>query len=162
MIGGNGNWSQSGENGPTLAYDDKFSTAPNVPLTTSAANGVLANDIDPEGDQIAATLHEDPTSGQLDLQLTGAFTYIPGAEFVGLDQFVYVAYDFNQDPVHRLPAEFGVVTIEVIGQSGITGDLNGDGSPEHCRREPSFIRDPVATGVLVRHQHGRRIERRRS
>ena len=121
-------WNQSGENGPTLAYDDTFTTAPNVPLAVNAANGVLANDVDPEGDEFAATLHEGTTKGELALEFSGAFTYLPELDFVGLDQFVYVAYDFNQDPVNRLPAEFGVVSIEVIGQSGVDGDLNGDGA----------------------------------
>ncbi|MCA9215473.1 MAG: hypothetical protein KDB27_20550 [Planctomycetales bacterium] len=120
-------WGQSGENGPALAYDDTYATAPNSPLVVDAANGVLSNDIDPEDDELAATLHETASKGVLDLDYSGAFSYTPNSDYVGLDQFVYVAYDFNQDPINRMPAEYGLVTIEVVGQSGIKGDFNGDG-----------------------------------
>ena len=42
-------WAQTGANGPPLAQSDSYSTPQDTPLTVPSGNGVLGNDIEPEG-----------------------------------------------------------------------------------------------------------------
>lgn len=55
--------------------------------------GVLANDADPEGDGLTATLDAPPAHGQLVLHPNGSFDYTPAAGFQGVDSFTYHAND---------------------------------------------------------------------
>ena len=76
---------------PTAAADE-YTTDENTVLTV-AATGVLANDIDPDGDTLSAILVTGPTSGTLTLNADGSFTYTPNTDFSGTDSFVYKAND---------------------------------------------------------------------
>jgi PKD repeat protein len=60
---------------------------------TVPAPGVLANDVDPDGDVLTATVASGPSHGRLTLNADGSFTYVPGKAFVGTDTFRYVATD---------------------------------------------------------------------
>jgi hypothetical protein len=61
---------------------------------TNRAQGVLGNDVDPEGDAtIQAQLTVAPTNGTLMLNANGTFTYTPNAGFIGTDTFRYRATD---------------------------------------------------------------------
>ncbi len=51
--------------------------------------GLLANDSDPNGLPISASLVRDVEHGRLTLQTDGTFTYVPAEDYVGLDQFTY-------------------------------------------------------------------------
>jgi VCBS repeat-containing protein len=62
-------------------------------LTVSAADGVLANDSDPDQDPLTASLQVQPSSGAVTLNSDGSFDYTPQAGFVGDDSFTYVASD---------------------------------------------------------------------
>ena len=55
--------------------------------------GVLANDIDADGDELKAKLITGPAHGTLNLDHDGGFTYEPDDGFVGLDGFTYAADD---------------------------------------------------------------------
>ena len=65
---------------------------------TLAAPGVLANDVDPDGDALQALLVIEPMNGTLTLNPDGSLTYVPntvpapGGE-PGVDFFVYQASD---------------------------------------------------------------------
>jgi hypothetical protein len=61
--------------------------------TRSAPAGVLANDIEPDGQTLSATLVTPPTHGSLVLNTNGTFSYTPAANYVGPDSFVYAASD---------------------------------------------------------------------
>ncbi|MHB1036317.1 MAG: Ig-like domain-containing protein [Pirellulales bacterium] len=69
--------------------------------------GVLANDIDPEGDSLTAALLDGPAHGTLVFHANGNFTYTPDAGYVGLDTFTYTASDGT------LGSEPATVTIAV-------------------------------------------------
>ena len=75
-----------------VAYDDAFSTDEDTDLTTPAP-GVLANDIDGEGDPLSAILDTGPSNGTLTLNTDGSFTYTPAADFNATDSFTYHAND---------------------------------------------------------------------
>jgi CshA-type fibril repeat protein/VCBS repeat-containing protein len=76
-------------NDAPTAVDDNFSTDEEVPL----AGNVLANDTDPDGDALTATLFRGPQNGTVTLQPDGSFSYTPDANFSGTDSFVYRVTD---------------------------------------------------------------------
>ena len=75
-------------NQPLLAGDDAYSVNQDTALQI-AAPGILANDSDPEGTPITATLTTDPANGAVSLNGDGSFTYTPNAGFAGTDSFNY-------------------------------------------------------------------------
>lgn len=79
-------------NRPPVAVADSYTTPQGTALTI-AAPGVLANDSDPDGNPLAATLVSGPANGTLALGANGGFTYTPTAGFSGTDAFTYKASD---------------------------------------------------------------------
>ena len=82
----------STDNQPPDGVGDVYDTVPDELLTVNAP-GVLANDTDTDGQSISALLVEEGHHGTVDLTETGAFTYLPAANFRGIDTFVYRASD---------------------------------------------------------------------
>jgi VCBS repeat-containing protein len=75
-----------------VAVGDSFDV--DLGATTSVeAPGVLANDADPEGSELQATLVEGPTSGTLTLAEDGSFSYTPDPSGNTVDGFRYEACD---------------------------------------------------------------------
>ncbi|MDD5670098.1 MAG: Ig-like domain-containing protein, partial [Candidatus Omnitrophica bacterium] len=60
-------------------------------LVTGSANGVLANDTNPDGHALAVQLASGPSHGTLQLNSDGTFTYVPNTHFYGTDTFQYYA-----------------------------------------------------------------------
>ena len=59
----------------------------------NAAQGVLANDTDPDGDSLSAVVETQPSHGTVTLNANGSFTYTPAADYAGTDSFSYRADD---------------------------------------------------------------------
>jgi subtilisin-like proprotein convertase family protein len=78
-----------GNRAPTAA-DDAYAAAAGEALNGSS---VLANDSDPNGDALSASLVSPPAHGTLTLAPNGTFTYTPVVGFSGRDAFVYRASD---------------------------------------------------------------------
>jgi VCBS repeat-containing protein len=83
-------------NAPPVANADTYTTLKNTTLNTPAP-GVLANDIDPEGDPLTASLMSATQHGTVSLSGDGSFTYTPDADYVGTDSFTYKANDGAAD-----------------------------------------------------------------
>jgi hypothetical protein len=113
-------WQQLGENGPALTLEDNYVLQSGQTLVVEAPQGVLANDVDPEGSALVALLVHDAAHGRLTLHPDGSFSYIPDPIFVGTDWFEYQAYDFLTEST---PA---VVWLEVAGPPNTVGDFNDD------------------------------------
>ena len=77
---------------PPLALDDAYTIGQDGTLIV-AANGILANDSDPDGDPLASALVTGPANGTLTLNPDGRFTYVPDPGFSGADSFTYQASD---------------------------------------------------------------------
>jgi len=75
-----------------VANDDAFSTNEDTVLNVAAA-GVLANDIDIDGDTLTAMVVSGPGKGSLTLNDDGSFSYTPNANYFGGDSFTYKAND---------------------------------------------------------------------
>lgn len=81
---------------PPTAYADSYSGSVNTTLNV-AAPGLLANDVEMEGDVVTAVLETNVTQGTLNLQPDGSFTYAPPTGFVGDMTFTYRARDKDGD-----------------------------------------------------------------
>jgi hypothetical protein len=71
---------------------DSYSVAAGAVLAVGAP-GVLANDLDADGDKLTAQLVGAPAHGTLSLALDGSLRYTPASGFVGADSFTYRADD---------------------------------------------------------------------
>jgi len=117
------------QRGTPTARNDTFSVDEDQTLSvTQADNGVLANDSDPEADDLTASLRQTPTDGSLSFNADGTFEYTPDADFDGTDSFVYAVEDPNGN------SDEATVTLEVTPvndpprvatNNGITVDESG-------------------------------------
>lgn len=99
----------SGNNTPQ-AGNDSYSVLTDETLMV-AAPGVLANDSDPDGDELTAVLLTNPTHGALTFNVDGSFIYTPTVGFAGTDSFTYRASDGDK------LSNAAVVGIEVINEN---------------------------------------------
>jgi VCBS repeat-containing protein len=94
-----------------VAANDAYTTSEDIPLTTTLATGVLANDTDVDLDTL--TVNTTPivnvTNGSLVLNADGSFTYTPNSGWSGLDTFTYQITDGNGGSAQ------GTVTLTVVG-----------------------------------------------
>ncbi len=75
-----------------VASADSFTVNSGETLVVTAS-GVLADDNDPEGAGLTASLDVGPSNGVLILNADGSFTYTPNPGFTGTDSFTYRASD---------------------------------------------------------------------
>jgi hypothetical protein len=80
-------------NQPPSALTEEYKTTEGILLSVASAQGVLANDTDPEKDSLTANVLTKPTRGTLELATDGSFTYTPNQGFSGKDSFTYVTAD---------------------------------------------------------------------
>ena len=114
-------WDRVPGNNPPLARDDEYFVDDGLRLSVSRADGLTANDLDPNRDVLRTQLVTEPQSGVIQLLVDGSFHYTPDPGFVGLDEFEYQVFDGR---VASAPAR---VTIETTTELR-DGDFNGDGA----------------------------------
>lgn len=91
-----------------LVANDTYSVVQANPLVVGAANGVLKNDIDQNGDPMSALLWTAPKKAQsFNLNADGSFSYVPVANFTGVDSFAYKVSDT------KTTSQVATVTINV-------------------------------------------------
>jgi len=73
------------------AVADSYSTNEDTTLTVAASSGVLANDVDPEGETKTAELVSGVSAAQgtLTFNSNGSFTFVPAANYYGTATFTY-------------------------------------------------------------------------
>ncbi len=79
-------------NDAPVAANDSWSIAEDS-LLSVATSGVLSNDLDVDGDTLAAHIVTAPVHGSITLNADGSFVYTPSANYNGADSFTYVAND---------------------------------------------------------------------
>jgi hypothetical protein len=79
-------------NSAPIAANDSYSATTGVALSVPGP-GVLANDNDPDGDTLTATLIDGGGNGSLDLSSNGGFSFKSGGSFTGARTFTYRASD---------------------------------------------------------------------
>jgi VCBS repeat-containing protein len=80
-------------NDAPLALADAYQVDTSGTFTVTAANGVLVNDQDPDGDVLSAVLLGDANNVTVTLAADGGFTLVAEDAFVGTGTFTYNAYD---------------------------------------------------------------------
>jgi len=80
-----------------LAVDDSYMTNEDIPLAVTDLLGVLANDQAGDGSVAEVQVQAGPEHGELALELNGAFTYTPQANYYGEDSFTYLVADGMSD-----------------------------------------------------------------
>ena len=78
---------------PIDAVDDVFTLNEDEVFTASAADGVLANDSDVDGDIVSTSVSVAPVDGNLTLNDDGSLSYTPSLNFAGTDSFTYEIID---------------------------------------------------------------------
>ncbi|MFW9966331.1 MAG: tandem-95 repeat protein, partial [Candidatus Thorarchaeota archaeon] len=150
-------------NDAPVAEDDAYTTDEDTILLGDLVTGVLANDFDIDGDIMAASLVSEPSHGILTLNPDGSFSYIPDANWYGVDSFVYEVSDgaltdtatvtitvnsVNDSPVavdDAYPTEVGVPLIVAV-----PGVLANDYDIDNDPLEALLIDSPMhGTIVLV-------------
>lgn len=80
------------ESTPPQCVADAYTTLQEIPLVIPDSNGLFANDF---GDALRLHSVVEPSSGRVQVNSLGGFTYTPNPGFNGTDQFSYVAVDTN-------------------------------------------------------------------
>ena len=91
-----------------VANDDAYTIPAGQGLDVSAANGVLANDTNADGNPLTAQLVNGPADGMFYLNADGSFYYAPNGGFYGTDTFTYVAVNGG------VSSTIATVTINVV------------------------------------------------
>ena len=83
-------------NDPPIALDDTYNILEDSTLDIRVP-GILGNDSDVDNDILTAVLVSNVSFGTLNLNSTGSFTYIPNANFKGVDYYTYYANDSSSN-----------------------------------------------------------------
>ena len=77
-----------------IAFGEAYTTNEDTPLTV-VAPGLLANDVDIDGDRLTVVLIDTPLHGTIVVNPNGAFSYVPSLNYSGPDSFSYRVSDGN-------------------------------------------------------------------
>ncbi len=129
-----------------VTQDDLYMVDEDNTLIVSSASGVLNNDSDGDNDPLTASLTAQASNGQVTLHSDGSFTYVPNANFNGIDSFSYAASDGRDSSTATVTIIVNAVndaptaaddsysldqntslTLPAPGVLGNDGDVDGDG-----------------------------------
>lgn len=127
-------------NDPPVSAGDSYSIGVGSSLNVTAANGVLANDIDVDSANLTASLVTGPAFGALTLNADGSFAYTPGPLFVGVDVFTYVASDGTA---------FGNLATVLITVTGTVNNVPVAANDAYAVTEDTLFATTLANGVLL-------------
>jgi VCBS repeat-containing protein len=125
---------------PPLANPDSYTYGQDRTVATTAVNGVLANDSDPDGDALTAALATDVAHGTLSLNPDGSFTYVAAVGYFGPDSFTYLASD------GRGGSGTGTVSLNFAGSLDNPPVANPD---SYTYAEDRTVATTAANGVLA-------------
>jgi hypothetical protein len=125
-------------NNPPTAADDFYFTAQNQTLNVNAETGVMSNDIDPDGDTLAARIAANPAN--VVLSPDGSFNYTPPQNFTGTVTFSYKVNDGYAD------SNTATVTITVLSSGTLPVTAVGD---KYDAAQDSTLRISESEGVLA-------------
>ena len=104
-----------------VARDDNYQITQDIGSSIGVQLGVLANDIDANGDSLIALLDVDVSNGAMVLNEDGSFEYTPSPGFIGEDTFTYFANDGTASS-----AEPATVTLTVEPETDFLAHLEFD------------------------------------
>ncbi|MFH1717768.1 MAG: Ig-like domain-containing protein, partial [Planctomycetota bacterium] len=127
-------------------------------MNTIINGDVVANDYDPDGDTITATLVTDVAHGTLTLNSNGTYSYKPDAGYVGTDSFTYMASDGvgTSGPVvvtitltNTLPILAPDVATTPARTAVIINVLANDSDPDGDLLTAALVSGPTHGGVVL-------------
>ena len=156
------------QNSAPQAVDDEYSIGEDPLLfVVSPADGVLANDVDADGDSITATLVDSTQHGTLSLNANGSFIYTPETNFFGTDTFTYTASDFRPgnvatvsihvepeyDPATPIADTYKSLANRVLDVDSANGVLSNDLNPDRTDLM-AVLESDVSAGSLTLNADG--------
>jgi hypothetical protein len=78
-----------------IAVNDTYNCIGNVGITVNTTQGVLTNDISPDGTALTVAVLTGPTNGTVSLATNGSFTYNSNSGYSGADSFIYTLTSSN-------------------------------------------------------------------
>ncbi|WP_264535669.1 Ig-like domain-containing protein [Flavobacterium sp. N1736] len=78
-----------------VAVNDAYNCIGNVGITLNTAQGILANDVSPDGTALTAAILANGSHGVAAISSNGSFTYNPTAGYSGTDTFTYTLTSTN-------------------------------------------------------------------
>jgi gliding motility-associated-like protein len=141
---------------PPVAAADSYAIYPGQTVTTTAAEGVLSNDTDPDGNALTAILVTNPTNGTLTLNGNGSFTYINNGGSAPSDQFTYKVNDGITDgntitvtiTIHQPPLavadHYTILSGQSLSVNVLDNDIDVNGLPMSVTDE-SFVRHGMSS-----------------
>ena len=115
-------------NDAPIAGDDSYAVQEDGTLTVNVAAGLLANDMEIDGDVSAVVLVTGPSNGTLSLNADGSFVYTPNANFSGTDTFTYKVNDGTTDS----NVATVILTVSPVNDSPTAISLSGTTVPENA------------------------------
>jgi hypothetical protein len=123
-----------------IAVNDTYNVVGNVRIQPNAAQGLLANDRDPDtGNNTGLTASgptTGPSNGQATVNADGSFSYNPNPGFTGTDSFTYTISDGTKTDTATATLEVGLATHDkLIWFINASSPSGGDGrltSPYNC------------------------------
>jgi VCBS repeat-containing protein len=108
-----------------VAMDDGVATAVNTPVTLSP----LANDSDPDGDDLSVSIATAPANGTIVVNGDGTLSYTPDSGFTGVDSFTYQVSDGQGGvDVATVTIAVGAANPDVPTGTSLAGASGTDGS----------------------------------
>jgi Bacterial Ig domain/YDG domain/Bacterial cadherin-like domain len=139
-------------NTPPTAYNDSYTAHTHV-LNVPEGDGVLANDVDADGDPLNAAVVTGPAHGSLNLNANGSFTYAVYG-YSGSDSFTYQANDgiahtgtatASIQITNQSPVAYNFSASTVVGKPVILDALAHANDPDH---------DPLTLTITGGPSHG--------
>ena len=112
-----------------VANNETYTVKHGRTLTVDDKSGVLANDTDPNDDDLTAVLDTDVSSGTLSLNADGSFTYTPAEVYVSEVTFTYYATDgelnsFTATVTINIAENIKVLAYKIKRSNKLSGDGN--------------------------------------
>ena len=147
---------------PPDVNPDAYEIVEDGVLQVTTSQGVLANDTDPDGAGLSASLQDDVTHGILEFNADGSFTYAPEENYFGADSFTYNANDGQLttlatveltvlpgfDPAQANPDAYLIDAGEILAVSAADGVLHNDANPDQVVLSAE-LEETVADGTLT-------------
>lgn len=131
-------------NSAPSGVDDGYTVLVPGSLNAPPASGVLANDMDGEGDTLAASLVAGTSHGTLAFYSNGAFAYTPAIGYTGFDSFTYKANDGLTDSA---PVFVSLAILQDALAPTVT--VNAKATDDTTPSLAGTVDDPAATIAVV-------------
>ena len=122
--------------GVPIAYGDCFELSQNNSLTLNSSN-LLGNDISTDGSSLTVQIVNTPQHGNLVQNQDGTYTYMPEADFWGIDTFSYRAAN---DPVESNEVE---VLLSVLSPQSVVVTTTEDEQDGNLTPEDISLREAM-------------------